>query len=119
LPQLRKEYFASTPFLGLYETAEKGYTNNNKIDINELRNNLRDSGEENLVDLVLLKSDKDFEDFSELEAEKEIGDLLIKIKSEWSKQKRMELNRELSQAQAEKNEAKVQEIIKQIMTLGE
>lgn len=119
LSQLRKEFFVQTPFLGLYEIAERGYNENNKIDINDVKNNLRSSGEENLVDLVLLKADKDFEAFSEQEAEKEVIDLLIKIKSDWAKQKRKDLNQELNKAQTEKNEKKVEEIIREIMTLNE
>lgn len=119
LSNLREEYFNSTPFLPLYELIKKDYNENNKIDINTVRNRLNTSGEENLIDLVLLKADKDFEDFTEQDMEKELTDLLSKIKLDWAKQKRNGLKQALNKAQAEKDNVKVGKILKEIMELSE
>ena len=114
---LHKDMFAEMPYFALYEQAERQYTTG-KIELEPIRNSLAGGETENPVDILLLKAEKDYADFSEGEANKEAEILLSEIKKEWTKNKRQALTAELLKAQDEKNFEKAGQILKEMMLLG-
>lgn len=111
---LRPEFFTGTPYMPLYELIKEAY-NPNIVTKTEIREILEEGGD--LVSILLLKADKDFEGFSKEDSTHEVDDLLEKIKSEWIKKRRKELNDHLKIAQTAKDEKKMSEILKEILTL--
>ncbi|HSR89246.1 MAG TPA: DNA primase [Candidatus Udaeobacter sp.] len=106
-----QSFFPPTPLASLYESLKKqynGYTD--KEDILEKE-------DQNSIDVLVLKADKDYSSFTVEEAKKEIEVLLARIKSEWLSDKRAELTSALKEAEKNKNTELLQQILKQIVAL--
>lgn len=115
LSNINDDFFSVGHYAGLYEGLKKVY-NNKDVDLEATRNGLSKENQ-NSIDILLLKADKDYGDFSAEEARKEIKILLSGVKIEWLKNKRQELNDKLKEAEKEKNTDLVHQILKQIMDL--
>jgi DNA primase len=112
--KLRPEFFAENQFTGLYESLKKHYNGN--IDLNAVKHDLSKE-EQTLVDILLLKLDKEYSGFDLKEADREAQILFDAIKSDWQKNKRQELSVKLKQAESRQNEEEVKKIIQEIMNL--
>ncbi len=112
--KLRPEFFAQNQFAGLYESLKKHY--NGTIDLNAIKHDLSKE-EQTLVDILLLKLDKDYSGFDLKEADKEAQILFEGIKSDWQKNRRQELSIKLKQAESSQDPEAVKQIIQEIMSL--
>ncbi len=113
VPQLRSDFFAHSRFLGLYESLKSQY---NGFDIENFKGSLS-AEEQTAVDVLLLKSEKDYPGFTVEQASQEIKNLFAGIKSEWQKNKRQELNTRLRKAEYEKDSDQVRQILQEIINL--
>jgi len=113
-PGLRSEFFEHTPLAGLYESLKKHYNGN--IDIMVVKNSLTKE-EQSAIDILVLKTDKDYSGFDAQQTSKELSILLGAIKSEWQKNKRQKLFVELKEAEKNGDPEAVQKILKEIMEL--
>jgi len=107
--ELRSDYFAGTPFLGLYESAKKHYNDNNKTQL------VKEAGELGVI--LSLRAEKDYSDYDESKAKGEATKLLFRLLSEWKKHKKSEFNELLKKAEIDKNFEEVQNIMRRIMDL--
>lgn len=108
---LNREFFPPAPMAGLYESLKKKY--NGSMD----KENVLDKENQNSIDILVLKADKDYNDLSPEEAKKEMDILLSRIKSEWKTNKKNELKKTLEEALVNKNIELVRQILKQVMDL--
>ncbi|TSC74237.1 MAG: DNA primase [Parcubacteria group bacterium Gr01-1014_44] len=111
---LKGEFFPPASMASLYESLKKQY--NGSIDAKVMPSDLEEE-HQNSIDILVLKADKDYGDFNSEEAKKELSILLASIKSEWQKNKRVELFSALKEAEKDKNTDLVQQILKQIMEI--
>ncbi len=113
IARLRPEFFEHTPLAGLYESLKKHYNGN--IDIGTVKNGLTKE-EQSAIDILVLKTDKDYSDFDLEKTNKELSILLGAIKGEWQKNRRQKLLIDLKEA-GNNNPELVQKILKEIMEL--
>ena len=111
---LSQEFFPPVQLAGLYESLKNRY--NGSVDVKIMPSDL-EREQQNSIDILVLKADKDYSDFNPEQAKKEVAILLAGIKSEWQKNKRMELTSALKSAEQNKNPELLQQILKQIMEL--
>ncbi len=112
--KIRSEFFEGTILAALYESLKKHY--NGSIDIEMLKNGLNKEDQAS-IDILVLKTDKDYSDFDLAQAKKELDILLNLIKGEWQKEKRQKLFIELKEAEKNNNQNELQKILKEIMEL--
>ena len=117
LPLLRPEYLEAHPARPLYEIAEKQYNTNHKLDVNAFRELYQNDNQESFVDILLLMAEKDFSEFDENSANQESKIILSEIQKEWTKRRKEFLMGELRKAQIEKDTAREDEILTEIMYL--
>jgi len=117
LPELKRDVFVNSPFLILYEIAQSQYNIDSKIDFNLILQSM-DKDEQERVNILALKADKDYENFSEENASKEIDIILNEIKREWTKNRRTELTNILRNAQATGDKTLAENVLKEIMELN-
>lgn len=114
---LKSEYFTNSLAAPLYEMAQKQYNTNHKLDIDQLREYFARDNQENFIDILLLQAEKDFSDYAEAEAQKEVELLLADLNQLWVKKQKDFLVSELKRAQESKDTERENEILKQIMSL--
>jgi DNA primase len=104
-------FFPPLPMVGLYESLKKQYNGSGSTE------EVLEREYQNSIDILVLKADKDYNDFDLEKAKKEIDILLGRIKSQWQNNKRAELTNALKEAEKENNLELLQKILKQIMDL--
>ncbi len=105
-----RRFFPPEPMVGLYESLKKQY--NGSVDKQAIEKENQDS-----IDILILKADKDYGDLSPEDARKELNILFGLIKSEWKINKQKELAKPLEEARINKNTELEKQILKQIMDL--
>jgi DNA primase len=118
-PQVPSNFFAidsfSTPlYQDLYETLKKGYTLSIPFDIEHVRTRHTQPGIENPIDILLLLGEKDFSDFTSSLREHELQDLAARIRTEWVKRKRSEIQSQLVDAEARKDMKLSEELVRSL-----
>ncbi len=98
------ELLSTSVYGHLYESLNKLYNDNTSIDINQLRDFIANDNQKEVVDLLLMKGDLEFADFSANQAKDEVKQLLEQIDAEWTKKRRSEIQSKI--AEAEKNNDK-------------
>ncbi|TSC85062.1 MAG: DNA primase [Parcubacteria group bacterium Gr01-1014_13] len=104
-------FFPPASMASLYESLKRQY--NGSIDQKEAL----EKEQQNSIDILVLKADKEYSDFDLAKAKKEIDILVARIKSQWQNDKRAELTSALKEAEKNKNTELLQQILKQIMEL--
>lgn len=112
--ELSREFFPPASLAGLYESLKNQY--NGSVDVKVMPSD-SERENQNSIDILVLKADKDYSDFDLEKAKIEVGILLARIKSEWQNSKRAELTNALKEAEKNKNTELLQQILKQIMDL--
>ncbi|MBI2037676.1 MAG: DNA primase [Candidatus Magasanikbacteria bacterium] len=112
---LKSEFFHKTRFAGLYESLKTHYNTSN-LDINAIRDSLSKEDQDS-VDILVLKTDKDYSAFGAPEAKKELDFLFNKIKEEWQKNRREQLYAQLKGSEKNNDLEAVQKILKEIVEL--
>jgi DNA primase len=115
---LKPEYFTSTPFAALYEKTIEQY-NNNELNVEVLSGQLQAGESQNAVNVLLLKADKDFSEFSEEDASDEVASLLVKIKEDWTRDRRKYLAAELIKSQIAGDKESSNRILREIVELND
>ena len=82
----------------LYELLNKLYNNNASIDVNQLRDSV-DNNNKEIVDLLLMKGDLEFTNFTVEETKNEIKQLLDQINIEWLKKRRQDIQVNIIEAE--------------------
>lgn len=117
-PELKKDFLEEVQLAGLYDSLKKYYNENtNILDVQALKNSLT-TEERFFVDILVLKSDKDYANFTREEAQKELTVLFSAVKEDWQKNKRNKLAAQLKEAEKNNNREQVQNILKEIVALG-
>lgn len=111
-PILKAEYFSSTSAARLYELAEKQYTVGNDFRPNEIVE------ESELITILRLRADKDYPDMVSKDAEEEVIGLAKRLKEEWVKERRKELQILLREAEMRKDKVKLEEYLKELQILS-
>ena len=93
--QFQHNYFSTTAYSSLYTILKESYT----TDISKLRDLLNEDNQENIVDILLMKGELEFSGISEKETKAEAESLITQIKDEWTKGRRLELQREIGMAE--------------------
>ncbi len=115
---LNPEYMSGTIFFTLYENAEKLYTKDQKLVVNNLRESVHQEGQENPVDLLFLRPYKNFFDLTSHQAKLELEQLLNRIKEQWRKRRGKELEREIAKAEAEHDTGQVAKLLHTLQSLS-
>jgi DNA primase len=115
---LKPEYFTSTPYAALYEKTIEQY-NNNEINVEVLSGQLQAEKSQNAVNILLLKADKDFSEFGEEDASDEVASLLVKIKEDWTRDRRKYLAAELIKSQIAGDKDSSNRILREIVELND
>ena len=108
---ISRGFFPPASMASLYESLKKRYNGFVGKEAPPEKEN------QNSIDILVLKADKDYSDFDSEDAKKEIDILLARIKSQWQIDKRAELTSLLKDAEKNKNTELLQQILKQIMDL--
>ncbi|MFA5210939.1 MAG: DNA primase [Patescibacteria group bacterium] len=106
---LDRQKLSPSAYLDLYEKIFLEYTNNHKIDINKLRD-LFANNSENLVDILIMKSELEFSDFDALQKNKELEVITKILKDKWLKQEKNRLELEIKKANSENNQELVDKL---------
>jgi len=114
---LKSDYFVNTEYVKLYEFINKEYNNTKVLSADSLRENFKDGLVVNLIDILVLKADRDFEGLSSIELKEEIEFLANQIKNEWNKFRREELNMQLKKAESIGDKEKANNIFAEIANL--
>lgn len=87
-----------SPYLSLYETLKNQYTHG-ALDLQHVKSMFEHEGSENPVDILLMRGEKDFYDYTEDKAQKELEYICREIKEEWSRARGHELQIEIEAAE--------------------
>lgn len=107
-----------SPYSELYEMLKKQYTETNSIDLQNVSIFFAREGQENIVDVLLMKGEKDFSDFSEDNARKECEHLMQEIKMEWVKKERGRLQHEITEAERSGNAERLSYLMDEFQRLS-
>jgi DNA primase len=110
---IKKEFFVDNKFLPLYEFAENEY-NKGVLDFGKFNH----PEQENLINLLYLRAEKEFSKLDDEELEKEIEALLAEIKKEWLKIQKEKLTFALKRAQEAGDKQQEDEILNLVMKLN-
>jgi len=113
---LRIEFFVDTRFAPLYELFEKHY-NTNDFNPDTWRANFVLPNGENFLDLLRLQVDSDYEGMNEKEASGEVGILIKRIKDNWIKIRRDEIQTEMLRAEKDGDREKVASLMQILQQL--
>lgn len=86
-------------FGALYIALKTEYADTSKIDLEKLRGLVETAGNENLIDILLMKGELDFSGIQIAEAQKELRKLLALIIDEWKKKRRKEIQMLIEKAE--------------------
>jgi len=103
-------------YSALYEKLKAVYNGDNN-DISHVREYFNTENQENIVDVLLMQGEKDFLDFGDKEAIKDLQDLSKIIRQEWLKIERTRLQNEISLAESSGDNSKVDELMSQFQKL--
>lgn len=101
----------------LYELLKKRYTAGNAISIDDLRDACESSDNENIVDVLLMKSELVFSGFTDIDAKSELDSLLIQIRKEWIKQRGEQLQRQIADAEVRGDVQQLEELLRTYQAL--
>lgn len=107
-----------SPYSELYEMLKRQYTETNSIDLQNVRIFFAREGQENIVDVLLMKGEKDFSDFNADDARKEAGQLMQEIKMEWVKKERARLQHEITEAERNSDAERLSYLIAEFQKLS-
>lgn len=113
----KREYNTTRAFLDLYETAETIYTTSAALSVDLLREQYRRTGEENYVDILLLKPYKNSVTLSSGDAKKELEELLKRIHDEWRKERGKQIQDELGRAEKSGDKEMVGKLVRELQAL--
>jgi DNA primase len=108
---LKAEYFSQTSMARLYELAEKQYTIAKQFKPDEI------SEENELITILRLRADKDYPEMMSKQAESEVMGLAKRLKEEWGRERRKELQVLIREAEVKKDKGKLEELLKELQKL--
>lgn len=130
---LPEEILTGTKYGAVYENLKKVYNGVSELDLDKLRNELNSEsnlsvqvypeqsrgaqGEENIIDILLMKGEWEFSATTEDNVKTEVKQLLDLIKEEWKKKRRKELQIEIEHAEKAGEKVKVEMLMKEFQEL--
>lgn len=112
---LKKPYFVGTSCLPLYEIAEEIYNKMNVLDLAELRQKIPLAGEVHLIDIMLMRPEAEI--IGKAEVEKEVSNIIARIKEKWRETRGKEIQRAISVAEKAGNKSLVNELMVELQIL--
>lgn len=101
----------------LYKELKKQYTIGD-LEVTKFRNLLILENQENLVDILLLKGEWEFSAISEVQAKQELEKLCERIKEEWIKIRRHEIQLEIEKAEKAHDNEKLKILLEEFSSLS-
>ncbi len=114
---LESVYFVNTSWSGLYEIAKKVYDNQQKLDLELVRQMLREADAEHTLDLLLLRPGKEIIELSSEEAGKELARVFSRIKEDWKKNRGKEIQQRVAEAERAGDRALVEALLRELQGL--
>jgi len=96
----------------LYEKIKIQYNDYKHIDADKLRSAFVGE-QENPVDRLVLQGDWEFDDFSIEKSREELNNLILLIKEDWIRQKRRELQTKIEQAEKNKDQTLIKQLLEE------
>jgi DNA primase len=114
---LNKAYLVGLKYLPIYECIKNQYNTDNLIDIEKLRDKFASDDFDNPIDLLLMKGELEFTDFSKSDSENEIKQLIEQIKINWIKDRRKDIQKEIEKAEKENDKDKLKYLFEEFQKL--
>lgn len=111
-----EDILLSSRYRLLYNTLKNQY-NNNKLDIVELKALEVMEKQENLLDVLLLKGEWEFSSILETQAKIEGEKIIERIKEEWVRNRRKEIQLEIEKAEKNKNMEELKKLMEEFNQL--
>ncbi len=116
---LESGMLSTTKYLPLYESIKNIYNENRAIDISQLRDSIKSDQLENPTDLLLMKGELEYAEFSKEEVAKEITNLLADIKMEWKREKGKGIQSKLEEAEKAGDKEKLKKLSEEFQKLSQ
>jgi DNA primase len=113
---LKADYFKGSVLDSLYELCQT-YYNNDELDVKSIQNGLLKPNSQNIFDILLLQSERDYFSLNSKEAEEEFKKLLSSIKLEWIKNRRKELESNIREAENKNDQPALNALLREIQEL--
>jgi DNA primase len=113
---LKADYFKGSVLDSLYELCQT-YYNNDELDVKSIQNGLIKPNSQNIFDILLLQSERDYFSLNSKEAEEEFKKLLSSIKLEWIKNRRKELESNIREAENKNDQPALNALLREIQEL--
>ncbi len=114
--ELKTDYFKGSALDSLYELCQT-YYNNDELDLKSIQNGLLKPNSQNIFDILLLQSERDYFSLNSKEAEEEFKKLLSSIKQEWIKNRRKELESNIREAENKNDQPALNALLREIQEL--
>ena len=115
--QLTTFNLSPSPFFSLYEAIQKQYTSTHSLSIANLRETLERDNQSSLFEELLMKGELDFCNFQETEAAKEIVRLGKKIDELSKRERAIEIQRKIEQAELKQDTTAIEQLLKEFQQL--
>jgi len=112
------ESLSTGPYKDLYEMLKTMYTTQGKIDIISLRNNFVQSEEESIVDILLMKGEKDFATYSSEQLQEELEQISKRIQKEWNHTERSRITTAMIDAEKDGDTVRVTALMQELIGLS-
>src|SRR5690606_24497389 len=109
---------SDSPHYPLYEMLKKAYSTDNKIDVSSIRATLTTDNQTNIIDTLLMNSEWNFSHINEKQAEEVIQKLIIRLKTDYAKQQRQLLQKQIAQAEAAGDHEKAKALLQQFSSIS-
>lgn len=112
---LKKPYFEGTRCLALYEISEDIYNKKNTLDIIELRNRIPQNGGIHPIDILMLRPEQEISGKAEIE--KEIENIIRRLKEKWRETRGKEIQRSIAAAERTGDKTLVNQLMAELQIL--
>lgn len=114
---LKKDYFVEPALGSLYETAQNLYTTGTAVSADVLREQGRDQGTSEMVDLLLLRPYSAMAELSAVDVQAELEQLIARLRDEWRHARRSEIQHEIVQAEKKDDQERVGALFVELQSL--
>lgn len=101
----------------LYQTS-KELKQSDSLDLDKLRSEFEPEKKENLIDVIIMDSERTDSDLSLSETESELDQLAQQLENEWTKARRKELQRKIEQAEDEGDQQLANKLLEEFNNLS-
>lgn len=114
---IRKEYFVDPAVASLYEKAQSLYNENSSLNVDMLRDQLAGNGTAKTLDILLLHPYSPAVEITPTTVKKELEQLSTRLRDEWRRERRKEIQREIVAAEKEGDSARLEALFIELQSL--